>query len=86
MTAPAASAVLPAKVFQEQFEWAWLDLARVCVGDHWGSVTKEVLAARRGKMSFNAYNKSEAVARMVAGLTDVFLKRREQAADGQASL
>jgi phosphoribosylglycinamide formyltransferase-1 len=84
--AAAASAVLPAKVFQEQFEWAWLDLARVCVGDHWGSVTKEVLAARRGKMSFNAYNKSEAVARMVAGLTDVFLKRREQAADGQASL
>ena len=82
----SASAALPVEVFQEQFEWAWIDLARVCVGDHWGSVTKDILATRRGKMAFNAYNKSEPVQRMVAQLTDVYLKRRELAAGGQASL
>jgi hypothetical protein len=82
----SASVALPAEIFQVQFEWAWIDLARVCVGDHWGAVTKEILLTRRSKMAFNAYNKSEPVQRMVAELTDVYLKRREQAADKQASL
>ena len=36
-------------------------------------------------MAFNAYNKSEPVQKMVAELTDAYLKRREQAAE-QASL
>ena len=75
--AQSASAALPAGVFKEQFEWAWLDLARVCVGDHWSTITKEILSSRRGKMAFNAYNKSEAVATFVAVLTDEYLKRCE---------
>ena len=62
----------------EQFEWAWIDLARVCVGDHWSTITKDILSSRRGKMAFNAYNKSEKVARFVACLTNVYLDRREQ--------
>lgn len=77
--AQSATNVLPAAVFMEQFEWAWIDLARVCVGDHWSSVTKEVLAARRGKMAFNAYNKSETVATLVASVAHEFLIRREHA-------
>lgn len=75
--AQSASAALPASVFMEQFEWAWLDLARVCVGDHWSTITKEIVSARRGKMAFNAYNKSEAVMTFVATLTDEYLRRRE---------
>eukprot|EP00961_Rhodomonas_salina_P063614 855073-Rhodomonas_salina.1 len=78
--AGAAAVAFPAHTFQVQFEWAWIDLARVCVGDHWASLTREVLGARRGKMAFNACNKSEQVQRMVAELTHRYLTRREQAA------
>ena len=90
--AHAASAVLPADVFREQFEWAWIDLSRCCVGDHWGTITKEIISARRGKMAFNAYNKSEAVATLVATVTDEYLRRHEhrqatgETASAQATL
>ena len=73
----AAAALLPMEVFQVQFEWAWIDLARVVVGDHWGSLTKAVVASREGKMSFNAYNKCTEVGRAVMELADAYLRRRE---------
>ena len=47
------------------------------IADHWGSITREVLQAREGKMSFNAYNKSLAVGRALVALTDEYLKRRQ---------
>ena len=76
--ASSSAALLPADVLQEQFEWAWIDLSRVIVGDHWGSLTREMVAAREGKPSFNACNKSLEVGRATMELADEYLRRRER--------
>jgi len=49
--------ILPFAVFEREYTWALLDLARIVVGEHWKTVTPESLAERRGKLTFNAYNK-----------------------------
>jgi hypothetical protein len=82
----AAAALLPAADFQVQLEWAWIDLARVAVGDHMGSITKAALEARRGQMAFNAYNKSLPVARALLEVADRYLRARESAAARDAML
>ena len=73
----AAAALLPAEVFQVQFEWAWIDLTRCVVGDQWGSITPDVLKGRRGQMNFNAYNKAIEMAGVLLEVADVYLRRRE---------
>lgn len=78
--AAAAAALLPIHVFQEQFEWAWIDLARIVIGDHWSRLTRDAMAAREGQMSYNAYNKSLEVGWVVVELVDEYLRRREAAA------
>ncbi|KAA8492835.1 3'(2'),5'-bisphosphate nucleotidase 1 [Porphyridium purpureum] len=72
----AAERLLPKNVFQAQFEAGCLDLARVIIGDHWASVTPEILAARNNKLSFNAYNKCSHVAAFLVAYVDVLLTRR----------
>lgn len=47
---------------REDFDWAWIDLTRVVFTDHWKTITPEVLKAREGAHTFNAYNKSFPVA------------------------
>ena len=74
-----AAALLPEQTLQVQVEWAWIDLARVVIGEHWSSVTKEVLTERQGHMSFNAYNKSLTMAHRIMQITDEYLRRREAA-------
>ena len=73
----AAAALLPAEVFQVQFEWAWIDLTRCVVGDQWGGITPDVLKGRRGQMNFNAYNKAIEMAGVLLEVADVYLRRRE---------
>ena len=75
--AATATTLLPREVFQTQFEWAWIDLVRVVIGDHWSTITKAILAEREGKMAFNAYNKSLPVAMALTELAHVYLQRRE---------
>jgi hypothetical protein len=63
----------PFAVLRRQYDTAFLDLARVVIAEHWGTLTLEQLKHREGKMSFNAYNKSSAhvawfIARVVAVL------------------
>ena len=60
-----------------QFEWAWIDLARVIVGGWWESITREGMEARGGKMAFNACNKCPAVARAVMELTQAYADSRQ---------
>ena len=59
-----------------QFEWAWIDLARVVVAEWWASCTNATFEARQGKMAFNACNKSLPIASMLVELTDEYLKRQ----------
>jgi hypothetical protein len=63
-----------------QFEWAWIDLARIVLGEHWQSITRDILEARTGKMVFNAYNKSLPVGRMLLEVADTYLRNRAAAA------
>ena len=60
-----------------QFEWAWIDLARVIVGGWWETITRETIEARQGKMAFNACNKCPAVARAVMELTQAYADSRQ---------
>jgi len=57
-----ATGILPFPVFRRQFVVAFIDLARVVIGDHWKTITPQVLKERTGKLVFNAYNKSLPVA------------------------
>ena len=72
-----AMSVLPRDVFQAHFDWAWIDLARVVIGDHWGTIDQSVFESRAGKMSMNAYNKSLPVARHFVSITDACLNQRQ---------
>lgn len=66
----SARSVLPEGVFQRQFQWAFIDHARVVIADHWKTITPDALAAREGKMLFNACNKSLHVATWMVALAD----------------
>ena len=75
--------ILPLTTFEREYELALLDLARVVVGEHWAKATPEGLEARRGQLTFAAYNKCPRLAcclmRRVADAVD----RYEGGGDGQ---
>ena len=72
----------PLTSFEGEYELALLDLARVVVGEHWAKATPEGLEARRGQLTFAAYNKCPRLAcclmRRVADAVD----RYEGGGDG----
>eukprot|EP01134_Creolimax_fragrantissima_P004289 CFRG4289T1 len=49
--------------FRTQFDLAFIDLGRIVIADHWSSITIDILRKRQGHFVFNAYNKSEGLAR-----------------------
>ena len=53
----AGDEIPPLAAFEREYELALLDLARVVVGEHWKTATPESLEARRGELTFAAYNK-----------------------------
>ena len=64
---------LTKEVFMQQIKYAWIDLTRVILGDHWSSLTCEIVESRKDKMSFNAYNKCAVVGRAVMEVANVYL-------------
>jgi len=70
-----AASIVPFLTFQKQYENAFLDLARIVVADHWKSIRPENFRERKGKMSYNAYNKSLPVALWFIARTIDYLER-----------
>eukprot|EP00122_Pirum_gemmata_P015493 Pgem_evm1s14480 len=57
-----AQNLFPYSIFENQFHWSFLDLARVVIADHWKSITPIILKEREDRFTFNSYNKSLNVA------------------------
>ncbi len=58
----AALRLFPYAVLQRQFREAMVDLFRAVVSEWWKTITPEIMRTREGKMTFNACNKSVAMA------------------------
>ncbi|GBG30930.1 Inositol monophosphatase 3 [Hondaea fermentalgiana] len=70
----AKTAKIPSREeFEQDFLWAWVDLARIVLADHWKTITPEILAQREGSHGFNAYNKSYDVAHVFVEVTSDLL-------------
>eukprot|EP00041_Stephanoeca_diplocostata_P026629 m.720996 g.720996 ORF g.720996 m.720996 type:complete len:351 (-) comp23011_c0_seq2:245-1297(-) len=55
-------ALFPWAELKRQFVAGWLDLAKTVIADHWQTITPDMMRARKGKLVFNAYNKSVRIA------------------------
>ena len=73
----AGEEIPPLATFEGEYELALLDLARVVVGEHWKTATPESLEARRGELTFAAYNKCPSLACCLMRRVADALKRYE---------
>ena len=71
----AAEALYPYPLLQRHYERSVLDLARTIIGDHWFSVSPDILDKRHMAMGFNAYNKSTKVTVWLAARIKQYLDR-----------
>jgi len=70
----AALEMFPRKDCERQFIYCFLDLAVVVFCDHWKTITPDILDSRKGKLVFNAYNKSNTVAMWYVQATHMLLE------------
>lgn len=68
----------PYAALLQQYDMAFLDLARVVVAEHWATLTMEQIRQREGKMSFNAYNKSAAHVTWLVARTAAIMQHFEE--------
>ena len=68
---------LPREIFQDQFEWAWIDLTRAAIGARWDKVKRRFFEERAGKISHDVQKKSLITMYLLVELAHTFLLRRE---------